>query len=208
MVPVWLNCGQLLCSRRKRPLLCCQLPVLLSHQQPPTEFGTVSHHAGYWSANLPHVQKERLSLYLNQAGGFVTWWRWIIKQSSLSGGSFPSWLSHCWSELNELFLTVRGKTTAICAAPTFISRQMKPCSNRVVVKANVMTGHQWIGKNYCYKNISHTEKMWHFKGQKERFQIPDIEFLETRQLSVVTSCLWFCSTQVQIANKTKQKKCW
>lgn len=164
--------------------------------------------------NLPRVQKESLSLYLNQAGGFVTWWRWIIKQSSLSGGSFPSWLSHSWSELNELFLTVRGKTTAVCAAPAFISRQMKSCGNRVVVKANVMTGNQWIGKNYCYNycyNISHTRRRrdtLKVKGQKERFKIPDLEFFETRQLSVVTSCLWFCSTQVQIANKTKPKKCW
>lgn len=62
MVSVLLNCRQLLCSRRKKPLLCWQLPVPLSHQQPPTEFSTVSHLAGYWSAKSATCPKKFISI--------------------------------------------------------------------------------------------------------------------------------------------------
>lgn len=142
-----------------------------------------------------HVSKRKcFSLYLKQAGRFVTGWRWIIKQSFLSGGSFPSWLSHGWSELNQLFLSVRGKMAAICVDSSFISRWIKSCCNRVV-KANVMTGHQKIKIIATW-----TFNTWQFKGQRWCWILGD-----TAALFVITSCFWFSSTQVQIANKNKKK---
>lgn len=76
--------------------------------------------------NLPCAQKKKyISLYLKNAGGFATWWRRIKMRSFLSGGYFPSWLSHGWTELNKPFLSVRVKMAEICVASSFISGWMK-----------------------------------------------------------------------------------
>lgn len=66
-----------------------------------------------------------ISLYLKNAGGFATWWRRIKTPSFLSGGYFPSWLSHGWTEWNRPFLSVRVEMAELCVASSFISGWMK-----------------------------------------------------------------------------------
>lgn len=105
---------------------------------------------------------------LNEAGGFVTWRRRIMEQSSLSACSFPPRLSHGSFGLKQLSLSVRESTAQhLLLFPDGWSHLV------IVLLSVVISGCGDSSSN----NTSHQEMMWHFKGQrwKQRCKIPDVE---------------------------------